>query len=120
MQSLIALSTTEAEIIALSTALREVIYLQNLLKELKKHGLKIPTTQPTVRCKVFEDNTACIKVTKEAKLQPQTKHLSVRLFHFRKHVRNKNIDIVYCPTDEQLADILQNRYPFANLSIYKN
>ena len=68
MQSLIALSTTEAKIIALSTALREVIYLQNLLKELKQHRLKIPTTQPTVRCKVFEDNAAYIEVAKEAKL----------------------------------------------------
>ena len=68
MQSLIAFSITEAEIITLSTALREVIYLQNLLKELKEFGLKIPTTQPTVRYKVFEDNTACIKVAKEPKL----------------------------------------------------
>ena len=68
MQSLIALSITKAEIIAFSTALREVIYLQNLLKELEEHGLKIPTVQPIVRCKVFEDNAACIEVTKEAKL----------------------------------------------------
>ena len=36
MQSLVALSTTEAELIALSTTLREVIHLQNLLMEL--HG----------------------------------------------------------------------------------
>ena len=34
MQSLMALSTMEAELIALSTALCEVIHLQNLLLEL--------------------------------------------------------------------------------------
>ena len=36
---------------------------------------------------------------------------SVHLFHFREHVRNKNIDIVYCLTDKQLADIFTKPLP---------
>jgi hypothetical protein len=48
MQTLIALSTTEAEYITLSTDLREVITLMNLLKELKSRGIDIPYTQPNV------------------------------------------------------------------------
>ena len=46
MQTLVVLSTTEAEIIALSSALREVIHLQNLLKELHSCNFPIPFTKP--------------------------------------------------------------------------
>jgi ribosome-interacting GTPase 1 len=105
MQSLIALSTTEAELIALSTALREVISMMNLLKELREHGIPVPFTKPNVRCKVFEDNAACIKVAKEPKLRPRTKHLAVQLFHFRHHVHNGDINIEYVDTKNQIADI---------------
>jgi hypothetical protein len=86
MQTLIALSTTEAEYIALSSALREVITLMNLLKELKSRGIEIPYTQPNVHCKVFEDNAACIELAKTQKMRPRTKHLAVHLHHFREHL----------------------------------
>ena len=55
MQSLVALTTTEAELIALSTALREVIHLQNLLLELCGCNFPIPFTKPQVVCCTFED-----------------------------------------------------------------
>jgi len=86
MQTLIALSTTEAELIALSTALHEVIHLMNLLKELAERGIPVPFTTPKIKCRVFEDNAACIEVAKEPKLRPRTKHMAVQLFHFRDHV----------------------------------
>ena len=62
MQSLVALSTTEAEIIALSTALREVIHLENLLQELRANSLPIPFTKAQIHCRTLEDNAACIEV----------------------------------------------------------
>ena len=46
VQSLVALSTTEAELIAMSTTLREVIHLQNLLLELLGCNIPIPFTKP--------------------------------------------------------------------------
>ena len=87
MRSLVALSTTEAEIIALSTALREVIHLQNLLQELWANAFPIPFTKAQIHCRTFEDNAACIEVvTSKAKIRPRTKHLAVCLFHFRDHI----------------------------------
>ena len=50
MQSLVVLTTTEAELIAMSTALREVIHLQNLLLELHGCNFPIPFTKPQVVC----------------------------------------------------------------------
>ena len=93
LQNLVALSTTESEIIALSTALREVITIMNLLKELRGYHIAVPFTQPQIRCKVFDDNAACIEVCKERKLRPRTKHLAVRLFHFRQYVESDEIVI---------------------------
>ena len=105
MQSLVALSTTEAEVIALSTALRQVISMMELLKELKTRKIQVPFTQSKIRCRTFEDNSACIELAKNPKLRPRTKHLSVRLFHFRQHVLNGDITIEYINTKEQIADL---------------
>ena len=54
---------------------------------------------------------ACIEVDKEPKLWPCTKNLSVCLFHFREHIRNKDIDIIYCPINEQLSNIFTKPIP---------
>ena len=66
--------------------------------------------KPKFHCKVFEDNRSCIRVAESPKFTPQTKHIAIKYHHFRKHVKtssNKDgfIQIVYCPTHDQLADI---------------
>ena len=72
MQSLIAMSTREAEYIALSTALREVIAIINLLEDLSTKGLPIHKGTPKRRCATFEDNMSCIKLTTNHKARPRT------------------------------------------------
>ena len=64
LQTLIALSSTEAEYIGLSEALREVIPLIELIKELQEAGFNIPRSTTKVLCKVFEDNVGAIKMAK--------------------------------------------------------
>ena len=104
MQPLIALSMTEAEYIALSTALREVIAVMHLMEELKKKGFDIHHPTPKITCRTFEDNQSCIEIATNHKTRPHTKHLSVRLHHFRSHVVSKAITIEHVSTKEQLAD----------------
>ena len=111
LQPLIALSTTEAEYIALSTALREVIAIQNLIQELRSLGFPICSSIPRMHCRVFEDNQSCIEIATNHKTRPRTKHLSVRLHHFRSHVVNKNISIEYISTKHQLGDIFTKGLP---------
>ena len=77
MQSLVALSTTEAEIIALSTALREVIHLQNLLQELWAYAFPIPFTKAQIDCRTFEDNAACIDLRNQNSPKDQAPHRSL-------------------------------------------
>lgn len=105
MQTLVALSTTEAEYIALSSSLREVIGILNLLQELQQRGFNLNLATPTVHCTVFEDNRSCIEIATNHRTRPRTKHLSVRLHHFRSHVLAKTIAIKHISTTNQLADL---------------
>jgi hypothetical protein len=111
MQPLIALSTTEAEYIALSTALREVIGIMNLINELKEKGFPMFHPTPKVVCRTFEDNKSCIEIATNHRTRPRTKHLSVRLHHFRSHIVQRTITIEHISTKEQLADIFTKPLP---------
>ena len=57
LQTEIALSSIESEYIGISEATRQVIPIIELLQELKEAGFNIGNTTPTIRCKVFEDNS---------------------------------------------------------------
>ncbi len=105
LQSLVALSTTEAEYIAMSMALRDVIPIMELLEELKHRKFKVISTEPHVYCKVFEDNSGALELAKLPKMRPRTKHINVCYHHFREHVRNGLIKIFPIDTKEQIADI---------------
>ena len=111
MQTLIALSTTEAEYIALSTALCKIIAIMNLLQELKTKGFVFNVNTPQINCKVFEDNKSCIEIATNHRTRPRTKHLSVRLHHFRSHVISKTISINHVSTKQQIADIFTKPLP---------
>jgi KUP system potassium uptake protein len=105
----IALSTAEAEYIALSQALRETLPMTGLMKEI---NLIFPLFLPSPRfvIKVREDNQSCIAMSQNPKFSPRTKHIAIKYHHFCKHVitqSNPNgfLDIDYCSTDDQIADI---------------
>jgi len=63
------LSTTVAEFIALSEGLMSIILLMNLLEEIQGDGIKIIV----IRCKVFEDNSGALTMTRIPKIMPRTK-----------------------------------------------
>lgn len=106
LQTLIALSTTEAEYIALSTALRDVIPLMELVKDLRKHGFDFIAMRPAVHCRVFEDNSGAIEIANVHKWRPRTKHINCQFHHFRHYITNKEITILPIDTEDQPADIM--------------
>ena len=110
METEIALSTTEAEYIALSMAMRDVLPFLNLMSEMKVF-LPISDNDPKFFCKVWEDNQSCIKVAKNPKFTPRTKHIALKYHHFRHFVSNGTIAIEYVATAEQTADIFTKPLP---------
>ena len=111
LQPLIALSTTEAEYIVLSSALREVIGIIHLLEELEQQGFHIHKVTPKITCKTVEDNISCINIATSYRTRPMTKHLLLRLHHFRSHVASKTITIEHISTKDQIAHILTKPLP---------
>jgi len=109
LQTEIALSAAEAEYIALSQALREILLMSNLMREMDNiFSLYLP--KPKFVLKVLEDNQSCIAVTNSPTFTPRTKHIAIKYHHFWKHVKSQSnpdgfIEIEYCSTEEQLADI---------------
>ena len=86
IQTITALSTTEAEYIALSTSLREVIPLMGILKEATEHRVRINNLPPRIHCTVFEDNSGALELARLPKMRPRTKHINQSYHHFREHI----------------------------------
>ena len=102
-QSVVALSTAEAEYIALSSATQEVIWLRRLLTD-----LHLPENGPT---KIWEDNQGAIAISKNPVAHGRTKHIDIRHHFVREAVCNKVVDVKYCPTEVMVADIFTKALP---------
>ena len=98
LQSIVTLSTTEAEYVAAVSAGQEVIWLRSFLSEL---GYNM--TAPSV---LNVDNQSAIAVAKNPEHHGRMKHLDLRFFWLRDQVETKAIGLKYLPTAEMPADVL--------------
>ena len=99
-QSVVALSTTEAEYYALCEATKEALHVQKMLAELKQ-----VSAEETVL--IFEDNHACAQWSKMDGLDHnRTKHIDIRYHMIRDNVKKQKVHIDICPTQEMVADIM--------------
>ena len=106
LQTEICLSSTESEYTGLSYALREVIPIMQLIKEMKANNFPVKSVTPTIKCQVFEDNSGALEMATNHKFRPRTKHLCVKLHHFRDYVSRGEIIIKKINTALQLGDYL--------------
>jgi hypothetical protein len=63
------------------------------------------TNEEKVRLTIMEDNKAAIDWTKKPGSDSRIKHLETELPWIKRAVKNRAIQLQYCPTKEQLADI---------------
>lgn len=97
-QSTIALSSTEAEYIAASECCKELMHIKSLLQEI------ITNRTPTITLKV--DNQSTISLIKNGIVNKRSKHIDVRYRFVHELIKDKLINIEYCPSKKQIADIL--------------
>jgi hypothetical protein len=102
-QGPVALSSTESEYYALSETVKEGLWMRRMMRE-----LGIQFSNPTT---VNEDNQSTIAIALNPVHHQRTKHIDVRVHFLREHVKNKDVDIVYCPTEDMIADILTKPLP---------
>lgn len=96
LQSVVALSTTEAEYMAAIEAVKEAIWLSGLVQDL---DLKQEVTE------VYYDNQSVIHLTKNQMYHGRTKHIDVR-YHFIEALLKKGITMKKVFTAENPADML--------------
>ncbi|MCP3667284.1 MAG: hypothetical protein GY696_33120 [Gammaproteobacteria bacterium] len=101
-QQEVAQSTVEAEYIAASVATRECLWLRHLLSDI---GFEQLTTT------VFCDNQGAIAISKNPTHHERTKHMGLKVAFVRDHCTKGDIQLVYCPTNEMLADVFTKFVP---------
>lgn len=98
-QTIVALSSTEAEYVALSEAAKESVWIKKLFVE-----LKILHQENAVL--IYEDNQSCIKLTKNDSNHGRMKHVDIKYHFVKDQVEKGEIAVKYCKTEEMIADIL--------------
>ena len=102
-QTIVALSSTEAEYIAAATATKELLWLQALLQELG-YSLLLPST-------LFCDNQSCISLSENPKFHDRSKHIDLRFHFLREKVQAKILKLHFTSTSTMWADILTKSLP---------
>ena len=97
-QTVVALSTAEAEYVALSAATQEVCWMRKLLDDLGEQCSK-----PTV---IMEDNQSAIAIAGNPSNHNRTKHIDIKYHYTRQAIRDDIISLTYCPSSDMIADIL--------------
>jgi hypothetical protein len=97
-QSLIAMSTLEAEFIACSEASREAKWLPQLQKDI--HGKDLPPLP--INC----DNQGALTLITTGIIKARTKHIDVCYHNSRDLHKCRIVNYSYVHTDENVADIL--------------
>jgi hypothetical protein len=98
-QKLNTKSSTEAELVGASDYLPSKIWAKFFLEA---QGHQITTN-------VFEqDNQSAIKLEQNGRKScgQKSRHIDIRFFFTTDRIRNDNITIAYCPTEQMLADFL--------------
>ena len=108
----------EAEYIGISASLREAIPIMELLEEMKSKGFDV-SAEPTIKCRIFEDNSGAVEMVKTDKYRPRTKHINIKYHHFCQYVKSGCISISRVRTDKQPADMLTKPLPLETLETFR-
>ncbi|KAM1300483.1 hypothetical protein PS1_011811 [Malus domestica] len=102
-QNTVALSTAEAEYVSAAGATAQAIWLRFVLDDFGE--LQADATP------LFCDNMSAISMVKNPVFHQRTRHIN-RKYHFiREALQQGSIDVKYCRSEEQLADIFTKALP---------
>ncbi|KAF2319996.1 hypothetical protein GH714_021828 [Hevea brasiliensis] len=96
-QQIVTLSTTEAEFVAATSCACQAIWLRRILEDLKFKQQGAIT--------IYCDSNSAIKLSKNPVLYGRSKHMDVKFHCLRDLTKDGVIDIVYCRSEEQVADL---------------
>ena len=107
LQRSVATSTTEAEYMAICDLAKELKWLMNMLTDMGVTWRAQPRPVP-----VYEDNQSCIALLKNPGVNhSRSKHVDVKYHFTREQMVNNSLDVIYCPTEDMVADICTKPLP---------
>jgi len=96
-QSIVALSTCEAEYIAAAACVCHAIWLRRLLERM--------TLKQEEATKIYIDNKSAIALAKNPVHHERSKHIDTRFHFIREHVKMKEVELHHKSSSDQVADI---------------
>merc|ERR1712212_1155612 len=96
-QRIVALSTCEAEYMAMTYAMQEANFLRQLYSDITG------CDRDTVHLHV--DNKGAIALAKNPVHHQRSKHIDIRYHFIRSEVEKKIVNLVYVPSNDNIADI---------------
>ena len=96
-QKLNSKSSTEAELIGASDMLGQTLWTLYFLRD---------QGYDTIKTTLHQDNTSSIALEKNGKMSSsqRTRHINIRYFFIKDKVEKDEVSIVYCPTEDMVAD----------------
>ncbi len=105
--SVLATSTTEAELISAARCAQDVTFCRKLANE-----LGFVQTKPTI---LWEDNTGCLSLAKSGHYRGRSKHFALRFQFISDYIDRGILELRYIPTKDQLADLGTKACPWPQL-----
>ena len=96
-QSIVALSSCEAEYVALATATQEAKFLRQLFADLMCH--------PCKNVCIYVDNQGTIALANNPVHHKRSKHIDVKYHYVRLEIQRGAVSLTYVPTDKNVADV---------------
>ena len=98
-QKLNTLSSTEAELAGANDVLSHLLWTKNFMEA---QGYKAEQTI------LNQDNTSAILLKKNGRESSgkNSRHINIRFFFIKDRIKNGDLEVNYCPTDDMIADYM--------------
>ena len=111
-QKVVSRSSTEAEYRALAMVVVELYWIRMLLKD-----LRLPLhSPPTVWC----DNQSAIALATNPVYHARTKHIEIDFHFIREKIQNKDVQVQYISTFDQVSDIFTKGLTSSRFQLLKD
>jgi hypothetical protein len=111
-QPIVTVSSTESEYVALTLTAKELIWLWKLLSELNF----LSNTATTLFC----DNQDAFALSRDSTFHARTKHIDVRFYFIRQTIQNGHASVIYCPTNDMIADVFTKSLVHAKIQKFRD
>ena len=110
-QETVAQSTAEEEFVVPTAAVNQALWLRKILMD-----LNLEQKEST---EIFVDNQAAIAISHNPVFHGKTKHFNIKLFFLREVQKEEFVTLVYCKSEDQLADLFTKPLPISQFEFLR-